>query len=109
MKKIIIVLVLLSGCAASPCKKIPAGLEKRQCEWKRREDRDVALFVGAGMGSLVITPFIAGHVFGKGNAAKWIAPAFVGTWAIGMFGAVDAQYIHGPYPSKEREKSKARP
>lgn len=103
MKTMLLLAVLLTGCA-SPCMKKPTVLEQKQCKWVARQDRDVKMFLGSGMAVVVLTPFIAGHVFGKGDAPKWLAPAFGLTWAVGMFGAIDGSEIQGPYPRKENAK-----
>lgn len=103
MKKTIVlaVLVLLTGCA-SPCMKKPTALEQKQCKWVKRENRNVKLFLGSGLLMIPVIPFIAGHVFGKGDAPKWVAPTFGVLWGVGMFGAIDSQYIMGPYPRKAK-------
>lgn len=101
MRLLLIGVLLLSGCA-SPCMKKETPLAVKQCKWQRREDRNIKLFVGSGILVIPVIPFIAGHVLGKGNAPKWLPWTFGGLWAIGMFGAVDSQYIMGPYPKEAK-------
>jgi len=104
MKKYIVVAlsaVILSGCA-SPCMKKVTVLEQKQCKWERRQNRDVGMFAIAGVGAVILLPFVAGHVFGKGDAQKWLAPALGITWGVGMFGAMDGSTWIGPYPREAK-------
>ena len=100
---VILGLVLLSGCA-SPCMKKSTLLQQKQCKWERRQNRDIAMFSIAGVGSLVLLPFVAGHIFGKGDAPKWLGPTFMGVWSMGMFGAMDGSTWIGDYPHAKDEK-----
>ena len=104
MKKILIAVLLLSGCA-SPCMKKSTPLEVKQCKWDRRADRAVTFF---GIGSLMAistVPNIAYFVLSHNrNTGRWVLPMFVGGWGVAMTGAIDGYYLQGPRPRSEADK-----